>query len=220
MSYKNSYIKDIENYFLNHITKGIMLSPKEYALIIKWKGRGVPKEVIYKGISRALKNYNKKISKSEFPRNLVFYASFIEEEIRNYTTGKENKPNKILSGTTDDFIQKILDRLAKIINSEQRRFIREHYTEVRKKVSILISSKDEDMFKMLENIESEFYESIFRSLPKAEKERIITEATYMIGKRIRFMTEQARSESVLSFRNEILTRDYELKNILSYEWYV
>jgi hypothetical protein len=113
-----------------------------------------------------------------------------------------------------------LDRLAKIINSEQRRFIREHYTEVRKKVSSLISSKDEDMFKMLENIEIEFYESIFRSLPKTEKERIITEATYMIGKRIRFMTEQARSESVLSFRNEILTRDYELKNILSYEWYV
>ncbi len=219
MTYKNTYIKDVENYFLSHVGKGIMLSPKEYDLIMRWKSRGVPKEILFKGISKAIDNCNKKIGKNEFPKSLIYCAYFIEEEIKNYWSMNENKSNK-LDSKPNDFIEKILDKLAKLITSEKRENIRKHYIEARNKLSYLIDSKEEDIFKTLENIEDEFYESIFQSLLESEKERIITEAKDRISKRSRFMTEKARGESILAFRNEILARDYELKNILSYEWYI
>ncbi|MCI0454602.1 MAG: hypothetical protein L0Y68_06360 [Candidatus Dadabacteria bacterium] len=214
MSYKNTYIKDIENYFLNYVARGIMLSPKEYDLIMKWKARGVPKEVVYKGITKAIENCRKKVTRSEFPRSLVYYASFIEDEIRNYKNIQENKSDNI-EPKPNDFIQRILDRLAKIITSEKRDNVRKHYVETRKRISDLLNSNDEDIFTTLENIEEEFYEALFQSLPLSEQERIISNAKEMINKRSRFMTKRAHRESVLSFRKEILKKDYELIKIIS-----
>ncbi|MGH7799293.1 MAG: hypothetical protein ACREOW_01520 [Thermodesulfobacteriota bacterium] len=215
MTYKNTYVKDVENYFLYHVGKGIMLSPKEYELIMKWKSRGVPKEVVFKGISRGIDNYKKKIERSGFPRSLIYCASFIEEEIKNYSYRSQIE-SAMIELKPNDFIKRVLNRLANLIASEKREMIRRHYIEARKKVSDLISLNDEGIFKMLEEIEEEFYESFFQSLPQSEQERIISKAKEMISKRSRFMTEKAHRESVLAFRNEILARDYELKSIISY----
>ena len=215
MTYKNTYVKDVENYFLYHVGKGIMLSPKEYELIMKWKSRGVPKEVVFKGISRGIDNYKKKIEKSGFPRSLIYCASFIEEEIKNYSYRSQIE-SAMIELKPNDFIKRVVNRLANLIASEKREMIRMHYIEARKKVSDLISLNDEGIFKMLEEIEEEFYESFFQSLPQSEQERIISKAKEMISKRSRFMTERAHRESVLAFRNEILARDYELKSIISY----
>ena len=215
MTYKNTYVKDVENYFLYHVGKGIMLSPKEYELIMKWKSRGVPKEVVFKGISRAIDNYKKKIERSGFPRSLIYCASFIEEEIKNYSYRSQIE-SAMIELKPNDFIKRVVNRLANLIASEKREMIRMHYIEARKKVSDLISLNDEGIFKMLEEIEEEFYESFFQSLPQSEQERIISKAKEMISKRSRFMTEKAHRESVLAFRNEILARDYELKSIISY----
>ena len=192
-----------------------MLSPKEYELIMKWKSRGVPKEVVFKGISRAIDNYRKKIERSGFPRSLIYCASFIEEEIKNYSYRSQTE-SAMIELKPNDFIQRVVNRLANLIASEKREMIRRHYIEARKKVSDLINLNDEGIFKMLEEIEEEFYESFFQSLTESEQERIISKAEEMISKRSRFMTERARRESVLAFRNEILERDYELKSIISY----
>ena len=215
MTYKNTYVKDVENYFLYHVGKGIMLSPKEYELIMKWKSRGVPKEVVFKGISRGIDNYKKKIERSGFPRSLIYCASFIEEEIINYSYRSQIE-SAMIELKPNDFIEKILDRLVKIIMSEKREDIRNHYIEARKEIALMRDSEEEDIFKALENIENQFYESIFQNLQQTEKERINSEAENMISKRSRSMTEKARRESVLAFRNEILARDYELKSIISY----
>src|SRR3990172_5023704 len=210
MTYKNTYAKDVESYFLFHVGKGIMLSPKEYELIMKWKSRGV-----FKGISRAIDNYRKKIERSGFPRSLIYCASFIEEEIKNYSYRSQTE-SAMIELKPNDFIQRVVNRLANLIASEKREMIRRHYIEARKKVSDLINLNDEGIFKMLEEIEEEFYESFFQSLSESEQERIISKANEMISKRSRFMTERAHRESVLAFRNEILARDYELKSIILY----
>ena len=192
-----------------------MLSPKEYELIMKWKGRGVPKEVVFKGISRGIDNYKKKIERSGFPRSLIYCALFIEEEIKNYSYRGQIE-SAMIELKPNDFIEKILDRLAKIIMSEKREYIRNHYIEARKEISLMRDSEEEDIFKALENIENQFYESIFQNLQQTEKERINSEAENMISKRSRSMTEKAQRESVVAFRNEILARDHELKSIISY----
>jgi len=215
MVLQNTYLKDVEDYFLSHAGKGIMLSPKEYELIVKWKGRGIPKEVVFKGISNAIDNYKNKAGRNESPKSLIHCAHFIEEEIKRYSSVNINKSKK-LESKPNDFIEKILDRLAKIIRSEERENIRKHYMEARKGISLMSDLEDEDIFKALENIENQFYESIFQNLQQTEKERINSEAENMISKRSRSMTEKAHRESVLAFRNEILARDYELKSIISY----
>jgi hypothetical protein len=215
MAYKNSYINEVQNHFLFLIGRGIMLSPKDYDLIVKWKRRGVPKEIIYRGINKALENLKKKKGSDQFPRSFSECALYIEEEIRNYSSVRENKSSIELRRS--DLIEKVADRLAAIITSEKREEIRKHYIEARKRVLGLMNS-GQDIFKSLESIEEEFYEIFFQTLTQEEKERIEQMAEGMIDKkRERLMSDKARCESVSSFRNEILRRDYELKNIFSYD---
>jgi len=215
MAYKNSYINDVQNHFLFLIGRGIMLSPRDYDLIVKWKRRGVPKEIIYRGINKALENLKKKKGSVQFPRSFSECAPYIEEEIRNYSSGRENKSSIELGRS--DLIEKVADRLAAIIRSEKREEIRKHYIEARKRVLGLMNS-GQDIFKSLESIEEDFYEIFFQTLTQEEKERIEHMAEGMIDKkRERLMSEKARGESVSSFRNEILRRDYELNNVFSYD---
>lgn len=67
----SEYIKEIETYFLTLAGEGIMLSSFDYSLIQDWKKRDIPKEIVYKGISRAFteKGGNKK-NGSGTPRSL------------------------------------------------------------------------------------------------------------------------------------------------------
>ncbi len=192
-----------------------MLSPKDYDLIVKWKRRGIPKEVIYIGINKALFNLRKKKAADRLPRSIWECASSIEEEIKNYWSGKKTKSSIELD--RGDFIEKVAERLSAKIKSEKRERIKRHYIQIRTMVLDLTNS-NEDVFKALENIEEESYETFFQTLPHGEKERIEQMAEGMIDKkRGRLMTERAYRESVLSFRNEILKRDYELRNVFSFE---
>ncbi len=214
MAYKNSYINDIQNHFLFLVGKGIMLSPRDYDLIVKWKRNGVPREVIYRGISKALKSLKRK-GGGQLPRSFSECAPSIEEEIKDYRSNRESKSAIELSGNA--ITEKIAGRLTAVITSEKREKVRQHYIEIRKRVLELTNS-NEDVFKALENIEEVSYETFFQTLPKREKEKIEQMAEGMIDKKREYlMTEKAHRESVLSFRNEILRRDYKLNNVFSYD---
>jgi hypothetical protein len=192
-----------------------MLSPKDYDLIVKWKRRGIPKEVIYIGTNKALFDLRKKKAGDQLPRSIWECAPYIEEEIKNYWRGKKNT-SSIESGRSD-FITNVAERLAAKIKSEKRERIKRYYVQIRTMVLDLMNS-NEDVFKALENIEEESYEAFFQTLPHGEKVRIEQMAEGMIDKkRGHLMTERAYRESILSFRNEILKRDYELRNVFSSE---
>jgi hypothetical protein len=81
-----------------------------------------------------------------------------------------------------------------------------------------LANSNEDIFRAMEKIEQESYEAFFQTLPQEEKKRIEQIALGMIDKKREYlMTEKAHRESVLSFRNEILRRDYKLNNVFAYD---
>lgn len=59
MGNNSDYLKDIEKYFHSLAGKGIMLSSMDYSLILEWRNKEIPKEVILKGINRAFENSKK-----------------------------------------------------------------------------------------------------------------------------------------------------------------
>ncbi|HEX3034400.1 MAG TPA: hypothetical protein VHT73_04595 [Thermodesulfobacteriota bacterium] len=214
MAYKSSYIKEVERYFLSLVGRGIMLSSKDYDLIANWRKRGIPKEVVFRGISNGTQSFKEKKSDDKFPQSLIYLASSVEEEISNYWRDrKDNSPGSGLK--KNDIIKKVVERLADIIKSEKRQSVRKHYIAVRKKVMNLTDSKEDDAFRELERVEGEFYELFFRDLTEPERERIKQRAESMVAGRSRFMTARVYEESILSVRNEILKKDYKLMGIIS-----
>jgi hypothetical protein len=213
MAYKSSYVREVEKYFLSLVGKGIMLSSKDYNLITNWKRRGIPQEVIFRGISNAAQNLREKEDGTDLPHTLTRLVPFIEEEITIYWRNKKDKAVNI-EQEKNNFIGKVAEWIAKTIKFEKRENVRRHYVAVRKRVMDLKNSKEEDVFRRLRQIEEDFYEKFFQALSELEKKRVELKAESMIAGRSRFMTDKARLESLLSFRNEILRKDYNLTKII------
>ena len=64
-------------------------------------------------------------------------------------------------------------------------------------------------------IEEECVHNFFDALSDTEKESIMVQATEKLGNRARNMTDSAVTESIISFRNEILVNKYGLKSLIS-----
>ena len=46
MEHDSNYVRDVEKYFLSLAGEGIMLSSMDYSLILEWKNKEIPKEVV------------------------------------------------------------------------------------------------------------------------------------------------------------------------------
>ncbi|HWP92791.1 MAG TPA: hypothetical protein VNN20_11425 [Thermodesulfobacteriota bacterium] len=190
-----------------------MLSSKDYDLILNWRKRKIPKEIVFKGIRNAFSAGLMEKKGGDRALSLSRLASYVEEEIRNYriTAGDESSEemepgHKRVSG--------IIERLNKTIKSEKRETVRGHYLKARNKLLELLHSKRDDIYEVLEEIEEDFYNDFYEALPEKEQDKINTEAERRVSGRARQMTEKARRDSLLSFRNELLKRHYGLSNIL------
>ncbi len=208
----DDFVKAVEGYYLKLKGKGIMLSPKEYDLIVNWRARAVPKEIVIMGIRRAFeKGFADEHDRKRNFRSLTQCAAYVEELIREYKFSQQSDYGEAGHGNKD-MVTAILDKLNRIIVAEKRDLVRKHYIKSRKRVLDLLNDDRSDILIVLREIERDFFEDFFQSLSKGDRKKIMQEAETNIGKRERFMIKRAQSEILISFRNELLTKEFQLIN--------
>ncbi|MFQ5787261.1 MAG: hypothetical protein ACE5H1_04705, partial [Thermodesulfobacteriota bacterium] len=148
-------------------------------------------------------------------RSLTQCAIYVEELFEKYRINHKEKAYES-SDSSPDFIKYIVDRLNKTIKSEKRENVRKLYINSRNRILELAHAEEDDIFKQLRKIEKDFYEDFFKSIPESKRKKIMLEAKNNLRKRSRFMTDKALDESILSYRNEILSKDYYIKKIVEY----
>lgn len=208
----DDFVKAIEGYYLKLKGEGIMLSPKEYDLIVNWRARSVPKEIVIMGIRRAFeKGFTDEHDRKRNFRSLTQCAAYVEELIREYKSSQQSDLSEANYGNKD-VVTLILDKLNRIIISEKRDLVRKHYIKSRKRVLDLLKEDRSDIFRVLREIEEEFFEDFFQSISEGDRRKIMQEAEANISKRERFMIKRAQLESLISFRNELLIKEFQLIN--------
>lgn len=208
----SDFVRDIEGYYLKLKGEGIMLSPKEYDLIVNWRAQSVPKEIVIMGIRRAFERgfIDDQDRRRNF-RSLTQCRIYVDELIREYKSSRQPDVTEVKHGDKE-IIQSSVERLNKIISNEKREVIRTHYIESRNNILDLFKEDESDVFNRLRQIEAEFYEGLFQDMSVMDKKRLIEQAEAHLRQRERFMTERARGESLISFRNELLIKELKLIN--------
>lgn len=213
MERNSNYIKDVEKYFLSLAGEGIMLSSMDYSLIMEWKNKEIPKEVVFKGINKAFEKWKSREGQGpKSKRNLMQCAEYIENSIEEYSPiiGKDLGTSEDLdTGTNLDIVIK---RVNNFIKLEKEDTLRSYYLNMKEKILTQMRSNSDNALSMSAQIEQECIDDFFESLPESEKKDIMLEAQGKLGSRARHMTEAALLESTASFRNEILVNNYGLKS--------
>jgi hypothetical protein len=214
MGNNSDYLKDIEKYFHSLAGKGIMLSSMDYSLILEWRNKEIPKEVILKGINRAFENSKKVHGKDDSSiRNLKQCVEHINSSIEKFRPIIGKSVDKDYSQETGDAFGNIVNRLNKYIESEKEGIIKNYYLDMKEHLLRSADKNNSNILSFCSKIEEESLERLYMKLPEQEREQISQKAKNILGDRVRHMTEQALEESIVSFRNEIISNKYGLKTI-------
>ena len=215
MENNSDYLKEIEKYFLSLAGEGIMLSSMDYSLILEWKNREIPKEVIFKGINRAFGKVKLRAGQgSSSIRNLKQCREYIENSINEYRPIIGKNTNGRESLDTGSSLDMAVEMLNNYIKAEKEGTARNYYINMKGKLLASAAGNSAGSLTLSAEIEEESLEELFCNLSESEKLEITGEAESRLGSRARHMTETALHESLISFRNEILSEKYGLKSLL------
>jgi len=218
MTEGGDYIKDVEKYFISLAGEGIMLSSADYALILDYRKREIPKEVVLRGINRAFTEARAKDDKERMRiRSLKQCSSYIENSVIEYSPVKERKISEDKDGSRTGIIGETAAKLSEFIKGEEKGNVRDYYIGLRQRVLELDNASEENALGRISKLEGECMEEFFNALPGDERESLSREAASKIQGRGRYMTDQALGESVISFRNEIIHNRYGVRYLFGYD---
>lgn len=217
MTEGGSYIKDVERYFISLAGEGIMLSSQDYAIISELRDKQVPKEIVFRGISRAFQKLNAEDDKGKRIRSLQQCKPFIQESIEEHRPLKERKISGEASTEHTGVVGEAAQKLSGYINDEKRANVRDYYVMLRNRILELEGAPEDNALGSIISIEADCLEKFFRELSEEERSSIAHDAENRVKGRGRYMTEKAFSESLISFRNEIIHNKYGVRFLYNYD---
>jgi len=76
------FVNLVSQYFLSIKGRGLMLSPKEMALVLRWKETGVPVDVVCRAIKDSVDSFSKaRGGTARAPSSLLYCAPAVDEAI-------------------------------------------------------------------------------------------------------------------------------------------
>ncbi|MBM4386251.1 MAG: hypothetical protein FJ088_00840 [Deltaproteobacteria bacterium] len=112
-----SYIEEIEQFFIQLTCHGVSLSPGEIKLIVEWRDRGIPLNVVRKALMKGV--YLSKEFSFERKLRLTRFRKSVENEFQSYkkrmdgiTIGVETSAQHEPSGDQTPGIKERLEKLA------------------------------------------------------------------------------------------------------------
>lgn len=82
MSFENqNYLVTVERFFLTLKDSGLALSATDYDLIQQWEGRGIPVNVVCRGIENGIAEFERQNNRQSSRVGLSYLKVFVEEEL-------------------------------------------------------------------------------------------------------------------------------------------
>ena len=76
-----NYLATVEHFFLTLKDSGVALSATDYDLIQQWEGRGIPVNVVFRGIENGVAEFNRQNNRQSSRVGLSYLKVFVEEEM-------------------------------------------------------------------------------------------------------------------------------------------
>ena len=79
---RTGYLELVTDFFTERVGRGLLLSPVEIEWVDRWQRRGIPPEVVCRGIAAAAEAYEQAHPGRRPPRTLRYYVGAVEDAAR------------------------------------------------------------------------------------------------------------------------------------------
>jgi len=197
----STFIKDIEQFFLNLSQKGIMVSSRDYHLITEWMEKGITKEQILSGIRNAFQNKDiKRI------RSLADCSEFVELE--DGTHDSTNDERIKTSPENNNYFVQVIANFKKLTNRENNQELSNFFNVFSDKVKYLINSSDNEIFQQINNLEDKFFEEFPKHLNNNESQNYQSKLINFISSGNDYINEKAKKKALNNFSKNFIIDNY------------
>ena len=160
MGQADTFIKDIENYFLTLSGKGFMVSSKDYHLIKEWMERGLSKEQIFKGIRDAFEQQT-----GDKIRNIYDCKEHVENsEIK--LNKSELVENDFLESKS--YINKLINNFDQLITKERNPNLLKLHNRCKSQL-LKLNADSKNLFEKINKIEEKYFNQFLEYLEQKDK---------------------------------------------------
>ena len=214
---EGSYLRDVEQYFLQLTGWGVMLSSADYELIDSWRRAGVPKEVVLRSIRDAVARMG---AVGEGGLRRPWRLSDLREAVESgiaaslgHDPSSHGGEDERRRGTA--LADQVASRLGRLASVERDGRVRALYLEARRRLMESDLREAAEVLDKVDEVESYIYDELFDSLDEETKRAVLAEAEGMIHEGGKYMTSGAYEESLLQLRNTVLARRFGIKGLLT-----
>ena len=199
MNQSDTFIKDIENYFLTLSEKGLMLSSKDYFLIREWMERGFSKEQVFGGIRDAFETKTR-----DKIRNLFDCKEYVENsEIKSDRS--ETLKNDVVE--TRLYIDQLIDNFNKLIINEKQRNLLILHNKFKSELSNL-NPGDSNLFGEINRIEEEYFNQFVEYLDQPDRLNIKNKIDEALSTGNDYINEEAKKKSLNIHLKNLIIEEY------------
>jgi len=181
----DDYFSSIEEHFVRLRVSPLLLSPKDWWLIQKWKEEGIPLSVVLQGLNRTFEKFKKGAQKRRKINSIAYCAQEVLsawEEHKESLIGKrkgEEQPPLFAPKEIASFLgelQQGLERAAKIAARRGKEGLEGKLRDISQDVGQLRTETDEevDLEKVEERLER-LEKMVKEAVRKAEDEKVVKE---------------------------------------------
>jgi len=197
----STFIKDIEQFFLNLSQKGIMLSSRDYHLVMKWMEKGITKEQILSGIRNAFQ-----IKDIKRIRSLDDCREFVELEDGTHETTNDKKIKT--SPEYNNYFVQVIANFKKLTDRENNQKLLNFFNVFNDKVKYLINSNDNEIFQQINSLEDKFFDKFPKYLNKNESQNYQSELKNFISSGNDYINEKAKNKALNNFSKNFIIDNY------------
>jgi len=198
MNQSDTFVKDIENYFLTLCGKGLMVSSNDYYLISKWQDMGLSKERVIKGITDAFEQKTGNSIRSIYD---------CKEQVES--SGSELNERSVAAGSLEVrlYIKNLSDNFSRLIKGERSSGLHKLHSEFKAKLSGLDVS-EKNVFETVNEMEAEYFDRIYKCLDEAHSEIFRDNVERFLASRNDYVNERSKEKLLNTYLKNLIIEKY------------
>lgn len=176
-----SYLAEIEEFFVGVVRRGLVLRASDVEVIRDWEARGVPVEVVKRGIVEGVSRFLRSAEPSEpLPSSLRYYRAFVETlfeaHLRSLGLGRRfERGKKAYKDLVEVGLEVLRERAQRSSREAERRRYEEAQRRLREEAAVRSASE------ALSVVEEWLINKALEEAPEEVRERIVGEVSACVA---------------------------------------
>lgn len=210
-----SYIQTVEQLFVLLRRQGLMLSPEDMSVAHQWAEAGVPLRLACAAIVDTVERYKKNHGEeAPLPSTLRYFSDAVfqarENEEKRQLIAPKDSPSDNTPSQSDTLIDRLIEELVLIGQSEHDSRVKEVYREAYKNLRILKDENPGSVLPGLLSIDTGMLHALWNSLSEEEQAHFRHDVDTRIEKERNQLGVRGLEERTQSLLHQVLTTHFNL----------